>query len=49
MSRAAKDVPKETHDDPDSPGRDLLNPQVSPVDALSDGDTAWPDEPRVEP
>ncbi len=48
MSRAAKDVPKETHDDPDSPGRDLLNPQVSPVDALSDGDTAWHDEPRVE-
>ena len=48
MSRAAKDVPKETHDDPDSPGRDVLNPQVSSVDALSDGDTDWPDEPRVE-
>ena len=48
MSRAAKDGPKETSDNPASPGRDVLNPQASPLDALSDGDAAWPDEPRVE-
>ena len=48
MSHEGEDLKNKPGASRDSPGRELLDPNQGPLDAGTQDESAWPDEPRLE-